>query len=654
MPKIVGTINALRSLVKFGLSSCEGGFGWQHCHEREYLASPLGGLQYLVQDPKASFSQETFEGPSLKGGLDNEWVGRYYRQYKSFGKVVVDPLDQNNHVYLPSYDWQGRFYSPPHDKVGNTVVKFKFYATQEESRATIGYTTDEDRLVSQTWMYIDSRHGWAQNRMYPTPDAYISCQFEIPSDISQFRVVIGKRGTDGLAYFDDIHVTSGTGTQCGVTSSSLTPHGTDGFGAQLVDDLATLLTAGRLSQEHRSMITDAYDKAGSANDGLKTAQELILSSSEFHTTNNVKPTAQKREEVNFPEPGSKPYRAVVYIMLNGGADSYNMLAPHTCTQGYDLYQDYVDVRQSVALSTDDLLPISADNQVCERFGIHPELMAARDLYNDKDLLFFANTGVMSRPVTKRNYWQLTNVQLFAHNHMQRESKIIDPYDTSSGTGVLGRMADILTGYGSNVGAFSVDRYSVAIVGQPGVSATPMIVNRDGVPPVYVGKSTKQVMRNLHNSTYYDSGYFGDMWSAAFIDSLNINEVLKNEMDGIQVQTEFPSSYLSTQLKTVSKLIASRNARGVDFDTFYVEVGGYDTHSNVEENLRTRFIELNEGIGAFSSELKQMGLWNNVVTIQTSDFARTLNPNSGDGTGESNLVVFKDVIEFSNSLSNLML
>ena len=33
------------------------------------------------------------------------------------------------------------------------------------------------------------------------------------------------------------------------------------------------------------------------------------------------------------------------------------------------------------------------------------------------------------------------------------------------------------------------------------------------------------------------------------------------------------------------------------------------------------------------ELKLMGLWNNVVTIQTSDFARTLNPNSGDGTGE---------------------
>ena len=54
---------------------------------------------------------------------------------------------------------------------------------------------------------------------------------------------------------------------------------------------------------------------------------------------------------------------------------------------------------------------------------------------------------------------------------------------------------------------------------------------------------------------------------------------------------------------------------------------------MEENLSNRLKELNEGIGAFTEELKKMGLWNNVVTIQTSDFARTLHPNSGDDTGK---------------------
>ncbi len=633
MPKIVGTVNALRSLIKFGLSACSGGFGHKRCRENTYKASALGGLQYALRDPNANFVQETFEGPSLRGGLDNEWVGRFFAQYKTYGKVVPDPLNlDNNHVYRPSYDRIGRFFSPLHTKVGNTVVKFKFFATEEESKGTIGYTTDED-VGTQTWMFIESQNSWAENRMFRDSNAYISCQFEIPSDVNQFRVVIGKRGSNGMAYFDDIEVTSGTGTQCGIASFGLTPPGAEGFSTQVVDDLATLLTAGRLSPEHRSLIADAYDKAGSANDGLKMAQELILSSSEFHTTNTAKPTNEKRVEVQFPEPSLKPYRAVVYIMLSGGADSYNMLAPHTCTKENNLYQDYVNVRQKVALSRNQLLPISADNQVCEKFGIHPALKSAQDLYTDKDLLFFANTGVLSRPVNKNNYREQTNVKLFAHNHMQRESKLIDPYGINSGTGVLGRISDILTRSGSNVGSFSVGLYSVALVGKPGVTASPMIVNIDGVPPVYVEKSTKQIMRNLHNFTSYDSGYFSNMWSSAFTDSLNINEVLKKELDGIQVQTDFPKSSLSRKLKTVSKLIASRNARGVEVDTFYVEVGAYDTHAQVETNLQQRFLELNEGIGAFSSELKKMGLWSNVVTIQTSDFARTLNPNSGDGTGK---------------------
>lgn len=52
---------------------------------------------------------------------------------------------------------------------------------------------------------------------------------------------------------------------------------------------------------------------------------------------------------------------------------------------------------------------------------------------------------------------------------------------------------------------------------------------------------------------------------------------------------------------------------------------------MEENLRNRFIEINEGLEAFANEMKIVGLWKNVTLIQTSDFARTLTPNSGIGT-----------------------
>lgn len=41
--------------------------------------------------------------------------------------------------------------------------------------------------------------------------------------------------------------------------------------------------------------------------------------------------------------------------------------------------------------------------------------------------------------------------------------------------------------------------------------------------------------------------------------------------------------------------------------------------------------VDDGLGAFAREMKSMDIWNNVTLIQTSDFARTLNPNGGDGT-----------------------
>ena len=44
-----------------------------------------------------------------------------------------------------------------------------------------------------------------------------------------------------------------------------------------------------------------------------------------------------------------------------------------------------------------------------------------------------------------------------------------------------------------------------------------------------------------------------------------------------------------------------------------------------------FSDVDSAFDAFSREMKAMDLWNNVTLIQTLDFARTLNPNGGDGT-----------------------
>ena len=233
---------------------------------------------------------------------------------------------------------------------------------------------------------------------------------------------------------------------------------------------------------------------------------------------------------------------------------------------------FADVRQQVALSKNTLLPILASNQVCSIFGLHPKFSAIQSLYDEGDLLFFANTGVMSQPVNKDNYYVLTNTQLFAHNHMRREARRVDPDDAAMGTGILGRMSDILTRQGRNVGAFSVGGFSVALVGQPGVSKSPFIVDRNGVPPLYFNEILDDLDK-LHNVSHTDSGIFADTWSSSLMESLGANQLLSAGLADVTVNVEFPQTHLGSTLQTISKLIATKDLRGVDLDTFYTEMGG---------------------------------------------------------------------------------
>uniref|UniRef100_A0A7R9WHG4 DUF1501 domain-containing protein n=1 Tax=Pseudictyota dubia TaxID=2749911 RepID=A0A7R9WHG4_9STRA len=241
---------------------------------------------------------------------------------------------------------------------------------------------------------------------------------------------------------------------------------------------------------------------------------------------------------------------------------------------------------------------------------------------------------MTVPVTKDDYWQLTVTPLFAHNHMQRETMRIDPLEEKSNTGVIGRMSDALTGQGLSVGSFSIDHNSISLIGEPGISSTPFIISQNGVTefsPAPSGANMSQSIKDLNAATEPDSGYFGETWSEKVLASINDNENLYNTLQGTTIGANFPETWLGRKLRTVAQLISTRVERGVDRDMFYVDIGGFDTHSDVRENLINRFTEVNDAIGAFAQELKDMNVWDMVTTVQTSDFARTLAPNTGDGT-----------------------
>jgi len=234
-------------------------------------------------------------------------------------------------------------------------------------------------------------------------------------------------------------------------------------------------------------------------------------------------------------------------------------------------------------------------------------------------------------VTKNNYFRMTNTQLFSHNTMQEESRRLDPYDANSGTGILGRMTDVLTQNGHSIGSFSIGRSSVANTGKPNKSGAPAVVDQRGISRFHLNPDVKNRLSKLHNKTELGSGIFADTWSASFMDAITGSERSNSALESVKTKTKFPETGLGNSFKTIARLIATRNIRGVDVDTFHVQANRFDTHSDLEHSLKYLFKDVNRALDAFVNEMKSINEWNNTVLIQTSDFARTLNPNGNNGT-----------------------
>jgi len=412
---------------------------------------------------------------------------------------------------------------------------------------------------------------------------------------------------------------------------------------QVIDDLSTLLTSGRLSWESRQIIVDVYENYKAQideNAGLRMAMQLMTSTPEFHTTTTPILSGISRPDPVLPTPTGIPYKAVVFLFLSGGCDSFNMLVPKTCSstasRPVDAYTHYVDSRNPVHLLQENLLPIDSSGQVdCTEFGLHEELTSLQQLYNSDELLFFANTGVLGSASDKTNYMENTPTQLFAHNFMQDETKRVDLFDEVAGSGVLGRLADVLTANNVATGSSSLDGTSIILASLSDESPPPVVVSGSGMKQfVYQSDSRDEIITNikrLNQATTMDSNFMAETWSANLHQSIAQNEVLYNSMMSSSITSKFGDRTLGQKFELIAKMIETREERGTDLDIFHVSMNGYDTHANVESVLTEKFGEMNSAIASFVENMKSIGRWNDVTVVQASEFGRTITPNTGAGT-----------------------
>jgi len=109
-------------------------------------------------------------------------------------------------------------------------------------------------------------------------------------------------------------------------------------------------------------------------------------------------------------------------------------------------------------------------------------------------------------------------------------------------------------------------------------------------------------------------------------------MLSDALDQASLDTVFPEEIeICDQLETIAEMIKVKDIRGVDRDVFFASMFGWDHHASLLSNSEFMFSQLDLCIETFWDEMTSQGVQNNVVLVVTSEFGRSITPNSSLGT-----------------------
>ncbi|WP_009965477.1 DUF1501 domain-containing protein [Verrucomicrobium spinosum] len=394
--------------------------------------------------------------------------------------------------------------------------------------------------------------------------------------------------------------------------------------------------------------------------------------------------------------GGSGYKALVCVFLNGGNDSNNMLLPFTGTArtDYEAGRGVLTIPTANANAALNALQINATN-VAESdplggylgtFGVHPKFNHVKTMFDTGELAFVANVGTLTQPgVTRANYATASKPpQLFSHSdqQVQWQSSIPDKPFTS---GWGGRVADLLdpvynptTGNASmSVSISGVNSFQVSPTGvvAPYVMTSSGVVSFGGYGTNYASAVNNPSL--LFQAANYKTGEQGRRLQA-FENILQMTHasLLENAYNGVvmnarvtegmvgtalqgtagatagtsTLDTVFNDAFVGSgfnanndftnQMKLVARLIAGRSSLANTRQIFFVQQGGFDTHTTqIPAGSNTGghtglMNNLNCTLKGFRDALTSLGVFDNVVTFTASDFTRTFTANKGDSSAGS--------------------
>jgi uncharacterized protein (DUF1501 family) len=371
---------------------------------------------------------------------------------------------------------------------------------------------------------------------------------------------------------------------------------------------------------------------------------------------------------NAAPPANGEYRALVCLFLSGGNDSYNLLTPYSGASAThaNAYTEYSNTRGNLALPLANLHQINPTNTPSRTFGVHPSMPQLANLFEAGDAAFVANVGTLIEPVLNRTQVAQASKRLplglYSHSDQIEQWQTSVPH-SRSGVGWAGRMMDLMKDINANQAVsmnISIDGSNVFQTGITGAEYAVDPGNDNDPTGGAVALTGYQATYSASNGFVNATGAAVDSQLAQHYTNLlqeSFQQKRRTAQDAYALFSNatagtlpgnitFPNTQLGRQLKQVARALMGRNALGAVRQTFFVNRGGWDHHSETIALQQGMLAEVDAALSAFWQQLVALNLQNQVTLFSASDFGRTLTSNdrgSDHAWGGNHFVVGGSVV-----------
>lgn len=293
-------------------------------------------------------------------------------------------------------------------------------------------------------------------------------------------------------------------------------------------------------------------------------------------------------------PGNK---VVVVLQLSGGNDGLNTVIP-VRNDIYYKSRPKLGIERTKALS------------ITDEVGLHPELKAFADAFNNGDLAIMNSVGY---PNPDRSHFRSMDIW--------QTASASNEYITS---GWVGRYLDAqCNGCGKPTQALEIDDVlSLALKGQE----TNGLAFKD--PRRLFGTSNEKFFKDIssQHADHHDEKPVDYLYKT-MAETLSSADYIFKQSKVHPSSAEYPNTNLGKDLKTIASLIYS----DINTKVYYVSLGSFDTHINQEGQQQRLFKEMNDAVGAFIKDLKANNRFDDVLFFTFSEFGRRVAQNASAGT-----------------------